>query len=306
MELIFAAIVFWFVSILIKTRDEIRMTNNGANTEQTQQLNAVAVKLPPFWMKFPQGWFTRAESMFRRSNITAEDTKYDHVLSVLPEETIADIFDIIEQNTKYQADYPTLRAQNPDTPAPTPYTNLKSALINRNTLSERQRLEQILSRETIGNRKPSEFYRHLRQISGDSKLVTDELIKSLWLRNLPPQIHQSLISSGKNDVNELSSLADTLFEVVQNTSPSVFATSSGGSFSEDRLVRLETQIATLAKTLETMNMSNSSHGRNRSRSRSGKRRDTSAHGSDRMCFYHRRYKDKARKCVSPCSYKSEN
>lgn len=302
------AIVFLLVRTVVNLKNIFKMNDtkgDETNAEQTLTVGAVAVKLPPFWTNFPQGWFMRVESMFRRSNIVSEETKYDYVLSVLPEETIANVFDIIEQNNKYATEYPVLRSQDSNTPAPTPYKTLKSALIGRNTLSEHQRLEHILYRETIGNRKPSEFYRHLRQISGDSKVVTDELLKSLWLRNLPPQIHQSLISSGKSDLNELSSLADTLFEVAQNASPSVFSTSTNAD-TDDRLSRLETSIATLAEAVEAISLTGSSRNQTDNGPRSRGRRQNSHRGADRVCFYHRRYKDKANRCVSPCSFKSEN
>ncbi|XP_075157674.1 uncharacterized protein LOC142230943 [Haematobia irritans] len=281
------------------------MVDSVANSEQVQQISAVAVKLPPFWVKFPQGWFIRAESLFRRSNITTEDTKYDHVLSVLPEETIAEIFDIIEENNRFAATYVSLRAQDSTTPPPTPYTNLKTALISRNTLSEKQRLEQILSHEALGNRKPSEYYRHLRQIAGDSKLVTDELLKSLWLRGLPPRIHQSLISSGKQEMSDLCSLADMLYEVGQEETSSLFSASVTSS-SDNRLSRIETQLATIASALEAHSLSYSPSRHRTGRSQSRKRRDSSPRSPEKICFYHRRYKNKARKCIRPCNYRAEN
>lgn len=281
------------------------MSTHDQNTTPTgSQISAVAIKLPQFWPKFPVGWFVRAEGMFRRSHpvITAEETKYDHVLAVLPEETIMSVYDVIENNTKYAQQYPSLRIENPDAPPPTPYTDLKEALIGRNTLSEKERLEQILSKETIGNRKPSEFYRHLKQLAGNSKIVNDELIKSLWLRSLTQQVQQSLITSGKTEVKDLTMLADLLCEV-SGSQPSLFSVSNPSTSQEnDRLSRLEKQISSLASSIEAMKVSRNSSRRFRSRSR---KRDSTPGASKegKLCWYHRKFKENAAKCIAPCDYK---
>lgn len=272
----------------------------------SQQVGAVAIKLPNFWVKMPEGWFARAESQFRRAAITVEETKYDHVMSVLPEEVIADIYDVIEENTLKATQYPILRRTDPDTPVPTPYTDLKAALISRKSASETERLEQILSRETLGSRKPSEFMRHLKSVRGTSQLVSDELILKLWMRALPQQVQHSLITSGKKEVNELTSLADLLFGIVSPSANNVFSVTNP---SDDRMSRVEQQISALTQMVQEMKV-NSQGAPKRGRSRSKKRSTNPTPNpstSEKVCFYHRKYKEKAHRCVSPCNFpKSEN
>lgn len=53
-------------------------------TEDTPQVSAVSVKLPPFWAEEPEIWFDRVDSIFRLRGITTEQTKFDHVIAVLP------------------------------------------------------------------------------------------------------------------------------------------------------------------------------------------------------------------------------
>ena len=49
--------------------------------------NAVALKLPPFWISQPRVWFQQAEAQFALRNITAHDTKYFYVVAALDQET---------------------------------------------------------------------------------------------------------------------------------------------------------------------------------------------------------------------------
>ncbi len=59
------------------------------------QVNAVAVKLPDFWTADPTTWFAQAEAAFRRSNVTASYTKYDHVLMKLPQDVVMSVRDLV-------------------------------------------------------------------------------------------------------------------------------------------------------------------------------------------------------------------
>lgn len=75
-------------------------------------VNAVSIKLPPFWVPYPAAWFVNVEAQFASRNITQEKTKYEYVLQVLPMEVTCSILDFVT---------------NIDTE--TPYTDLKKILI---------------------------------------------------------------------------------------------------------------------------------------------------------------------------------
>lgn len=257
------------------------MTDSNAMTSTST--NAISVKLPPFWGKSPVFWFTRAESIFRRAGITVQETMYDHVLAVLPEESISDVYDVIEKIA-------TSRST-------TPYTTLKDALISRNTLSEKERLEQILSKESLGDRKPSDFYRHLKHLAGNSSVVNDELIKSLWTRRLPVEIQCALTTSSKTDIQDLTELADMLAQIRPQQN-SLFAVSTPAA-SEDRLSRLEMQIAEMSKNLAALAKGSGS----RSRSKSRNRRPNSPHPNSSVCYFHNKFGADARRCRAPCTWK---
>jgi hypothetical protein len=67
----------------------------AAPTPPTVNVNAVAVKLPDFWLADPQTWFHQAEAAFRRSNVTVSFTKYDHVLMKLPTDVVMSMGDLV-------------------------------------------------------------------------------------------------------------------------------------------------------------------------------------------------------------------
>ena len=50
-------------------------------------VQAVALKLPPFWTAQPAVWFQQAEAQFAIRGIVAEQTKYYYVLSALDQTT---------------------------------------------------------------------------------------------------------------------------------------------------------------------------------------------------------------------------
>ena len=57
--------------------------------------NAVALKLPPFWISQPGVWFQQAEAQFTLRNITADDTKYFYVVAALDQETASRLIDFL-------------------------------------------------------------------------------------------------------------------------------------------------------------------------------------------------------------------
>ena len=50
------------------------------------QVSAVALKLPTFWVHNPQLWFCSVEAQFAVRNITQDDTKYHYVVASLTDD----------------------------------------------------------------------------------------------------------------------------------------------------------------------------------------------------------------------------
>jgi hypothetical protein len=58
-------------------------------------VNTVVVKLPELWTADPNTWFSQAEASFRRFNVTASYTKYDHLLMKLPCDVVMSVRDLV-------------------------------------------------------------------------------------------------------------------------------------------------------------------------------------------------------------------
>ncbi|GFT36243.1 retrovirus-related Pol polyprotein from transposon 297 [Nephila pilipes] len=97
----------------------------------------VSIKVPPFWRANPEIWFRQMESQFVLAGITAEITKFHHVVSSLQPEELGIVGDII---------------LNP--PAVKPYAALRDRLSSQYDESVEQRLRGLISGMQLGDRKP--------------------------------------------------------------------------------------------------------------------------------------------------------
>ncbi|XP_055903755.1 uncharacterized protein LOC129939674 [Eupeodes corollae] len=259
-------------------------------------VHAVSIKLPDFWTKMPAIWFIQVESQFSTRSIVSEETKFHYVVQSLPQDVAASVYDILIQKTQ------------------TPYTNLKKALIERHSMSESKRIEALLSGEEMGDKKPSEFYRRLQTLAGQSMIVTESLILELWKRRLPTLVQVSIKSSSKTKTDELLEIADDIFEVYQKQN-SCFSMPSHSERSINELTsinqNLQAEISEIKTMLSNLNFNKrSSRTQNRtpfsrysdkhSRNRSNSKRNS------QTCWFHQRYGNRAIKCSQPCNFKNMN
>lgn len=120
------------------------------------------IKLAPFFDKNPDLWFIIAESQFNLHKSIKDDDRFNHTLAALPQDIALSVIDVLK---------------NPDVTVPK-YESLKKALIERQSLSNEKRLDNLLSSlNEIGDLSPSEFFRQLSNQAGDSKLIEIDLIK---------------------------------------------------------------------------------------------------------------------------------
>lgn len=247
-----------------------RIMATEPNTLSTPRVDAVSIKLPPFWNNLPIQWFCSIESQFNTRGIRQEQTKYDYVVQSLPQEIVASVYDVMQTIL-----------DNLDTPQAnlTPYTTLKTALIDRHSLSESARLETLLGGIDIGDRKPSEFFRSLKSIAGSSDTLSDKLITNLWMRKLPTMVQVSLKSIPNPEINTLLSIADNIHDVFRQDRSNLCSianvpSSSNREFSYlvERNKKLEQEIMEIKQMISNLNLTSSNfHQASNSRSRSQSR-----------------------------------
>lgn len=258
--------------------------------ESREEILKVSVRVPPFWPEEPALWFAQVESQFVLSGITKDETKFYYLVAQLDHQYAVEVKDIIT-----------------DPPATDKYQKLKSELIKRLSASQEKRIKQLLVHEELGDRKPSQFLRHLSSLAGPS--VSSDFLLTLWSSRLPQNIQTVIASQMDLGKDKLGELADKVYEIAPSM-PQVASTSSAGtSFQNDmaqQISELTRQVAMLTSRLEKSERSRSRSRpskHNRSRSRSRPRQPPADHPH---CFYHFTYGAQAKKCKHPCSFPSEN
>ena len=231
--------------------------------------------MPPFWKERPALWFAQLDAQFELANIEDEKTKFSYVVAHLQEFHAAEVEDIINEP-----------------PAEEPYSTIKSELIRRMSLSEEKRVRQLILEEELGDRKPSQFLRHLRSLAGN--IVHDSLLKTLWMQRLPTHVQAILQTQSDLAIDKLATTADKIFEVQPTSTSSVNALSDSFQLQE-KLDAMAAQLQKLQIEIHTLKRRNRSRSRSNSRNRSTEKP---------FCWYHHRFGSNAKKCESPCSYQN--
>ncbi|GFX16685.1 retrovirus-related Pol polyprotein from transposon 297 [Trichonephila clavipes] len=159
-----------------------------------------------------------------------------------------------------------------------------------------------------------EFYEEMRKLlAGTLVLIKDENLPSTkWSTGRITEIFPGtdaatdrsiLASITPITVKKAAEVADRILEV---STPTVsLSTNAIASFSENRILQ---EIERLHKRIDDLTMEerrtperrNSSRPRNRSRNRSFSR------ARESCCWYHKKFQERAKKCIPPCSYKEKN
>ncbi|XP_028142668.1 uncharacterized protein LOC114336493 [Diabrotica virgifera virgifera] len=135
---------------------------DGASSSVLQDISAsgvdrISVKIPPFWPNDPEIWFLQVESQFTLANITSNSTKFNYIVANLETAYISEVRDIIVSP-----------------PATEKYVKLKAELIKRLSASQQQKIKRLLEHEELGDRRPSQFLRHLQSLAGTT--VPDNIV----------------------------------------------------------------------------------------------------------------------------------
>lgn len=259
------------------------MSTKGHDDEPN--LCRVGIRIPPFWPEEPAVWFAQIEGQFSISNIFSDSTKFYYVVGQLEPQYASEVKDII---------------LNP--PETGKYDKLKSELIKRLSASQERKLQQLLTHEELGDRKPSQCMRHLQNLAGPT--VPEHLIRQIWSNRLPTNIQTIIVSQTDSCLESVAALADKIHDIAM-PAYQVASTSTAGSVSA--LEVMSRKVDELTKQVQSL--STTSHRsrsiprmgakRFRSRSRSQKRPDDHPH-----CWYHFQFGARARKCREPCTFKS--
>lgn len=255
----------------------------------------VSSRLPDFWKETPRLWFVHFESVLANQKLS-DEVKYNLLVAKLSKEIIQQASDIL--------------LSPPDIKK---YDTLKNRLLACYEESENRQFQKLLSEMELGEQKPSQLLRKMRDLARD-KLPVETLLM-MWTGHLPPSIRAVLAVSDNRDPDSLAAIADKIIETtrpieISEVTSSKPACNSGPDLAAE-LSKLRLEVMQLKRRQGRQVWRDMRRG-NRSRSTSRRRRRESTSGprrtpgeEDWLCFYHFRYKQRATKCVQPCAWKQE-
>ncbi|XP_023239033.1 uncharacterized protein LOC111637694 [Centruroides sculpturatus] len=261
--------------------------NNGSMATYVPEIARVVVRAPLFWKANPTLWFAQIEAQFANANITADETKFNHVIAAMESEILAQVSDIVVQPPNKEK-----------------YLTLKRRLIDQFADSEQQRLRLLLQGIELGDQRPSQLLRKMRELA--TNRISDDMLKTLWLQRLPTAAQQILAVSGE-DLTKVAKLADKICEVTTPMGQIQAVSPLPAENHVDAIAQLKEQISQLSLQIQQITESKPyQRSRHRSCRFSSPHRNRSTSEGRKVCWYHRKFGDKANKCTSPCQFQSGN
>ena len=228
-------------------------------------LNTVSVKVPAFWPDSAETWFVQVEAQFALKGVTASLTKFYYCVSSFNQETANQVLDLIKSP-----------------PSSEPYEALKNRLLKLFALDDYQRYKAISNLPLSGDMKPSKLMSSmLALLPVDHKPCF--FLRGSFLKRLPTDVRAHLLRDDFSDPISLALKADKIYKSRVSSSP-VYAVSS-----------------TPEVSVNTVRSPAGNRPRRSGTPHDGGRQDNRSL-SPTMCYYHRTYSSKAKKCRAPCSW----
>ncbi|XP_043506110.1 uncharacterized protein LOC122526658 [Polistes fuscatus] len=251
------------------------------NDDDEVTVNAArAVKFPPSWKENPVLWFAQAEATFHITRVTSDTTKFRHLVVHLDQDILPFISDILVEP-----------------PEEGKFDALKARIISDFDESSETKLRKLLRSSQPTDAKPSNILQRLRNIANGQ--CTDNILRTLFMEQLPDCIRSILAISEVTDLTKLALQADKILEVSKADVAAVTSTPAR----ETRHTIADVELAELRDMVKNLSLelSKLSPRRDRSRSRS-RNRGSSVKVNNGLCYYHSRFQTQARKCRQPCTW----
>ena len=261
-------------------------------------------RLPPFSTVDAALWFRRAEVQFRLKSIKSDTSKADHVLAAIPDS-------LFPQLAQWLNDHDDQTVK---------YDQLKAFLLKKFSLTPEQRVKHIMeiAKQPLGDQRPSAALAELRALarlpstsSGTSKSI--DMLLALWLHRLPAKVRACITDfTNYSDDDSIAAEADQYFDAQSATTVhSIAALTDAPPEANDDDTADDDSTAPVAQASSYRPRPRfpappaPSSSKFFSKSRQFPARPTppsKPSSTPRLCYYHSRFADKARKCEKPCDW----
>lgn len=260
------------------------ITPHDAPRLHTQRLH-----IPKFNANHPHLWFTQIETSFRISGITNDTDQFDHVLVHLEDDVMMAVEDL---------------ATNP--PLTNKFLALKERIMNIFAQTTESKIRRMLRGEESEDKKPSAILAFMKHLSAGQ--CSPAIMKMLFLEKLPASIRPILAASGAEDPDKLAEIADRVYEVTNAHTISSVASpvpTTNTQTSTDDTMNLAAINQAIVEAIKIgFNKLQASQSRSHNRSQSQLIQNNN--DESRLCYYHERFGENARKCRAPCSWMKKN
>ncbi|KAH7947467.1 hypothetical protein HPB52_012196 [Rhipicephalus sanguineus] len=132
-----------------------------------------------------------------------------------------------------------------------PYDTLKAAIISRKSESEHSRLQQLITATELGDRRPSQLLRRMRQLLGGPSAPQEEkLLRELFLQRLPQSMVPVLVAAGDVPVDTLAEMADRVADYSRAHSLNAVTTPPPATAADPALASIENRLDALVRRLD--------------------------------------------------------
>lgn len=157
-------------------------------------------------------------------------------------------------------------------------------------------MNKLLNELSLGDKRPTQFLREIRNLSGE--LVSDQILKNIFLRYMPPLVQQILSITGESmSLADLATAADKVLEIPTVTIAAVNQIPASENSKVTELEKTVQELRTAISELKTHSSRSRSHSDSHSRNRSQSPRKQYP-----RCWYHYKFGAKARRCEKPCDW----
>lgn len=114
----------------------------------------------------PELYLAQLENIYKAKWTTSQKEKFANVVSLLPNDIARNVRELIIKPLSKN-----------------PFKVLEKEIVSWTSMSEQKKIVQILSKETLGECKPSQFLRRLKELAGNYD--DDDIICHIFLSWLP-------------------------------------------------------------------------------------------------------------------------
>ncbi|XP_050349203.1 uncharacterized protein LOC126772718 [Nymphalis io] len=269
----------------IPVAQQSRCATHSASQNDAVELASVTVssRIPDFWHDQPRLWFVQCDAILGPQKLN-DETKFNRIVSKLSK----DVSDILLSQPKIKK-----------------FETLKNRLLEVYEESETSKLQKLISGMDLGDQKPSQLLRRMRDLARGK--ISDDTLLNMWQGHLPASVRAVLAVSEVKDLEKLAAMADKVMETSRPANISAIQTpgSSDNAFILAEIAKLSLRIRDMESRSRQRNLSNSMLKRRRSVSRERNTIRRMPESADWLCYYHHRFHSRAKKCIEPCSWKKD-